>query len=64
MSTTVNVSVVPDSFTAVDPDDSVTVKPPLFGSSSAVAAVTVWLAIGSQLSSELPSTTARVIVES
>ena len=59
--TTVNVSVDPDSATAVEPDDSVTVKPA--ESLSAVDAVTVWSANESKLSSELPSTTARVIVE-
>ena len=58
--TTVNVSVDPDSETAVDPDDWVTVKPA--ESLSAVAAVTVWSANESKLLSELASTTARVIV--
>ena len=63
VSTTVNVSVVPDSFTAVDPDDSVTVKP-AWGSSSTVVAVTVWSATPSYAtSSVLPSVIARVIVE-
>ena len=57
-STTVNVSVVPVSDTAVDPDDWVTVNP----HGSAVEAVTVWSANESQLSCELPSLIARVIV--
>ena len=60
VSTTVNVSVLPDSLTCVDPPDWVTVKPA--ESLSAVAAVTVWSDSGSKLLSELPSTTARVIV--
>ena len=60
VNTTVNVSVLPDSATAVEPDDWVTVNPA--ESLSALAAVTVWLANESKSSSELPSTTARVIV--
>ena len=58
--TTVNVSVVPVSDTETADFDFV--KPA--ESLSAVAAVTVWLANGSKLLSELPSTTARVIVVS
>ena len=60
VNTTVNVSVDPDSETPVDPLDSVTVKP----HGSAVVAVTVWSDNESKLLSELPSTTARVIVVS
>ena len=60
VSTTVNVSVDPDSFTCVDPPDWVTVKP----HGSAVVAVTVWSDSESKLLSELASTTARVIVVS
>ena len=60
VSTTVNVSVPPPSVTVVDPDDWVTVKP----HGSAVVAVMVWSDSESKLLSELPSTTARVIVVS
>ena len=59
VSTTVNVSVVPVSETETADFDFV--KPA--ESLSAVAAVTVWSDSESKLSSELPSTTARVIVE-
>ena len=58
MSTTVNVSVVPVSDTETVDFDFVNPAESL----SAVAAVTVWLANESKSSSELPSTTARVIV--
>ena len=59
--TTVNVSVVPVSATAVDPPVSVTVNPAT--SSSVVVAVTVWSATGSKSLSELASSTTIVIVE-
>ena len=59
--TTVNVSVVPDSATLVDPSVSTTVKPAT--SLSVVVAETVWSATGSKLLSELASSTVMVMVE-
>ena len=59
--TTVNVSVVPDSATSVDPPVSVTVNPAT--SSSVVVVVTVWSATGSKSLSELASSTATVTVD-
>ena len=61
LSTTVKVSVVPDSFTEVDPPDSATVNPGI--SLSVVVTVTVWSAKGSKLSFEDPSLTEMVTVE-
>ena len=61
MRTMVNVSVVPDSATDVDPPVSAIVNPAT--SSSVVVAVTVWSATPSKSSSELPSLTLTVIVE-
>ena len=60
-STTVKVSVVPDSETLVDPPDSITVNPAT--SLSVVVTETVWSATPSKLSFELPSLTATVMVE-
>ena len=59
--TMVNVSVVPDSATAVDPPVSVMVNPAV--SSSVVVAVTVWSATLSKSLSELLSSTVIVIVD-
>ena len=59
--TMVNVSVVPDSATLVDPLLSAMVNPAT--SSSVVVAVTVWSATASKLSFELPSLTLTVIVD-
>ena len=56
-----NVSVVPDSATAVEPLDSAMVNPAT--SSSVVVAVTVWSATASKLSSDAASTTATVNAE-
>ena len=60
-STTVNVSVVPDSSTSVEPSSSTIVNPAT--SLSVVDAETVWSATASKLSSVLASSTASVIVE-
>ena len=59
-STTVNVSVVPDSATPVDPPNSTTVKPAW--SLSVVMAATVWSLSASKSSSESASTTEIVMV--
>ena len=56
-----NVSVVPDSATLVDPPLSAMVNPAV--SSSVVVAVTVWSARASKLLSELPSLILTVIVD-
>ena len=58
--TTVNVSVVPDSATAVEPPDSAMVNPAT--SSSEVVTETVWSSTESKSSLELASSTAIVIV--
>ena len=60
-STTVNVSEEPSSPTFVDPPDSITVKPAV--SLSVVVTETAWSDTASKSSSELPSTTERVTVE-
>ena len=57
----VNVSVVPDSSTAVDPLLSATVNPAV--SSSVVVTVMVWSGRASKLLSELPSLILMVIVD-
>ena len=57
-----NVSVVPDSATPVEPIDSAMVNPAV--SSSVVVAVTVWSATPSKSSSERASRTVIVSVES
>ena len=59
--TTVKVSVVPVSATAVDPPVSTIVNPAT--SSSVVVAVTVWSATASKSSSEFASSIAMVMVE-
>ena len=56
-----NVSVLPDSSTSVDPSVSSIVNPAT--SSSRVSTETVWSATLSKSSSELASSTAIVIVE-
>ena len=61
LSTTVKVSVVPDSSTLVDPSVSTMVNPAT--SSSVVVAETVWSLTESKLLSELPPLTPTVTVE-
>ena len=58
-STTVNVSVVPDSSTSVDPSSSWMVYPAV--SSSVVVTETVWFSTASYPSSELASSIETVI---